>query len=37
MEISLGSLGVAAILALVYVFGTWLGGPGAEGVWARRR
>lgn len=37
MEISLGSLGVAAILALVYALGSWLGGQGAEGVWARRR
>ena len=37
MEISLGSPGVAAVLALVYAFGTWLGGHGAEGVWARRR
>jgi hypothetical protein len=37
MEISLGSLGVGAILALVYVLGAWLGGHGAEGVWTRRR
>jgi hypothetical protein len=37
VEIAIGSLGVAAILALVYASGTWLGGHGAEGVWARRR
>ena len=37
MEISLGSLGVAAILALVYASGAWLAGHGAERVWARRR
>lgn len=37
MEISLGSLGVAVILALVYASGAWLDERGAEGVWTRRR
>jgi len=38
MEISLGPLGVAVILALVYALGAWLGEHGAgEGVWTRRR
>ena len=38
MEISLGSLGVAVILALVYALGAWLDERGAvEGVWTRRR
>jgi hypothetical protein len=37
MEVSLGSLGVAVILALVYALGARLGGHRAEGVWARRR
>jgi hypothetical protein len=38
MEISLGPLGVAVILALVYALGAWLDERGAvEGVWTRRR
>jgi hypothetical protein len=38
MEIPLGSLGVAAVLALVYVLGTWLNESGAgERMWTRRR
>ena len=37
MEIPLGSLGTAVILALVYVLGAWLGEHGAEKVWVRRR
>jgi hypothetical protein len=38
MEISLGSLGVAAILAAVYALGAWLNESGAgERVWTRRR
>jgi hypothetical protein len=37
METSLGSLGAAVVLALVYVGGAWLGEHGAAGVWTRRR
>jgi hypothetical protein len=38
MEITLESLGVAAILALVYALGAWLDERGAaSGVWTRRR
>jgi hypothetical protein len=38
MEIPLGSLGVAAVLALVYVLGVWLNESGTgERMWTRRR
>jgi hypothetical protein len=37
MEISLGPLGVALVLALVYAVGAWLGERGAAGMWTRRR
>jgi hypothetical protein len=38
MEVSLGSLGVAVVLALVYALGAWLNESGAgERVWTRRR
>jgi hypothetical protein len=37
MEIPLGSLGAALVLALVYAVGPWLGEHGGAGVWTRRR
>jgi len=37
MEISLGSLGAAVVLALVYVGGARFGEDGAAGIWSRRR
>src|SRR5262245_41590650 len=37
MEITPGSVGVAAILALVYASGAWLDEHAGEGVWTRRR
>ena len=37
MEVPLGSLAAALILAMAYVLGAWLGEHGAERVWTRRR
>src|SRR5262245_26386655 len=37
MELPLGSLGAALVLALVYALGAWLDRHGAEGMWAHRR